>query len=163
MYNFSKEQVDAIVESINKMLEKTRESMQTIDQLCDKDYLKGREKYPISAIVYTGFDSEKQNIPGFIIQKIQYGKGRFMPELYNRDAIIQFYSVTADPFGSNEVKNKIIANGNRFQIIQFEVTNDVYQLQSLVQLSFDGFTNKGRANVGTSLELFPTFQQSNCQ
>lgn len=153
MYEFSDNQKQIIRATIENMLNQGREHYVALDQVCDPDYLKGREKYPISALVYSGFDTEQQIIPGFTVQKIQYGKGRFMPELYNREAVIQLYSDTSDPFGTKEVKSKIEAWGERFQIIQFTITKDTYQLEKLVQITFDGFTEKGRAKVQAQIEL----------
>lgn len=77
-----------------------------------------------------------------------------MPELYNREAVIQLYSNTADPCGSKEVKNKIEANGERFQIIEFTASDDTYELEKLVQISFDGFTDKDRAKIAERRILF---------
>lgn len=154
MYDFTEEQIEAIRTAIENKLDQGRRPFVELDRICDADYLKGREKYPISALVYTGFDTEQQNVPGFTIQKILYGRGRFMPELYNREAVIQLYSNTADPCGSKEVKGKIEAFGDRFQIIEFTVSEDTYELEKLIQISFGGFTDKDRARIAERRTLF---------
>lgn len=154
MYEFKNEQIDIIRNLIENMLDLGRGPFAELDAICDADYLKGRENYPISALIYTGFDVERQNMPGFTIQKIQYGKGRFMPELYNRDAIIQLYSSTSDPCGSQEVKNKVEANGGRFQIIEFTVSTNTYELDKLVQIAFNGLTERGRVKIGEQRTLY---------
>lgn len=161
MYIFTEEQQNTILTSINNMLDQAREYTQGLDSMCDPDYLKGRGKYPISAIVYSGFVPDNQNIPGLNIQKIWYGrhgKSRSMPELYNRDVIIQFYSNTAGFSGSDEVINKIDAFGCRFEVIQFTVNQDTYQLEKLEQISFDGLTNARRAKVAERKILFEVTQ-----
>lgn len=147
MYTLTEEQKTTILTSINDMLDQAREYAQGLDAMCDPDYLKGRNKYPISAIVYTGFVPENQNIQGLTIQKVFYGKGRAMPELYNRNVTIQLYSDTADFCGNVEVKNKIDAYGSRFEVLQFSINQDTYQLEKLEQISFDGLTDAGRAKM----------------
>ena len=154
MYEFTEEQIENIRITIENMLDPGRGPFVELDRICDADYLKGREKYPISALVYTGFDMEQQNMPGFTIQKNQYGRGRFMPELYNREAVIQLYSNTADPCGSNEVKGKIGAFGEQFQIIEFTVTDTTYDLDKLIQVSFNGFTDKGIAKIAKRRTIY---------
>lgn len=136
MYDFTKEQINTMVNLIQNMLDKSRESFMTLDEICDKDYLKGRKKYPIAAVVYSAFNVETQNMPGFTIQKIQYGRSRFMPEFYNDKAVIQMYSDKATPTSNKEVKQKIMACGPKFQIIEFTV-DDNYELQKLSLISFD--------------------------
>ena len=87
MYNYTEEQVKVIKAIIEGMLNRARGKILALDGLCDPDYLKGRAQYPLSAIVYTGFDPDNQSVPGLTIRKIYYGKGRYMPELYNRDVV----------------------------------------------------------------------------
>jgi hypothetical protein len=154
MYEFTDEQVNCMRTSIENMLDQTRDHMSAIDSVCDSEYLKGRSKYPITALVYSGFSVEEQNIPGFTIQKIQYGKGRFMPELYNSDAVVQLYSDKADPYSVLEAINKYNAYGQRYQIIEVTVDDDTYQLDKLVQVTFDGITDKGRLKAQEKKVLF---------
>lgn len=154
MYIFTEEQLNAILTSINIMLERAREYVQGLDEMCDPDYLKGRGQYPISAIVYTGFRPENQNIPNLTIQKVFYGKGLAMPELYNRDVTLQLYSNTSGFRGNDEVKSKIDAYGSRYEVLQFTVNQNTYQLEKLEQISFDGLTEAGRAKTDESRILF---------
>ncbi len=148
MYQLSEKQIQSICTVIKDILALARDSLTTLDEICDADYMKGRKKYPLSAVVYSGFDVEKQNIPELIIQKILYGKGRYMPELYNSKVLIQIYSDTADFCNTLEVQNKIRAYGSKFEIIQFYINKQTYKLERLDQISFDGFTDKGRAKIG---------------
>lgn len=157
MYTLTDEQLNIIIESIEGMLDQVRIPAQRIDAICDPDYLKGRSKYPMSAVVYTGFDVENQNIPDLIIQKIQYGRGRFMPELYNRDVVFQLYSDSADFCGTKELLNKIDAFGERLEVIQFHINRDTYLLEKLEQITFDGFNGnaeKRRARIAERRVLF---------
>ena len=149
------DQIDQIVTNISVMLDRTRGNMQAVDAVCDSDYLKGREVHSLTAIVYSGFDSAVQNIPDMTIQKTEYGRSKlFMPELYNQDIWIQIYSPGADPYGSEEVKTKIAALGSRFHIIEFEISDDDYQLKKLTLISFDGLTDKKRAKVLRREEIY---------
>lgn len=153
MYSYTDDQINAIREAIEKMLDKTRDNLQELDTICNPDYLKGRAKYPLSAIVYTGFDPDQQILPGLTIQKIQYGKGRFMPELYNSEVTVQLYSDTADFCENDEVKNKVDAFGERFEVIQFWIDRETYHLIRLEQISFDGFTDSGRVKINHRRDL----------
>ena len=78
-----------------------------------------------------------------------------MPELYNREAIIQMYSDTADYCDTEEVKNKIRAYGTKFEIIQFHINRRTYKLERLDQISFNGFTDKGRAMIKEKKMIYP--------
>lgn len=155
IYIYSKEQIEAIKSTIEIMLEKAREHISALDDICDEDYLKGRSRYPISAIVYSGFDIEKKVIPGFTIQKIQYGKGRFMPELYNSKVVVQLYGETSDFCNTEEVRNKIRAWGARYQIIQFTIDKESYSLEKLEQITFKGINrNNNRAIKNNNVVLY---------
>ncbi len=154
MYQFSEEQIRYICDVFDKMLALGREHFFEMDKLCDADYLKGRIKYPISALVYSGFDLEHQNMPDFEIRKTKYGKGRAMPEFINSDAIVQLYSNTANPYKTEEVKSKIKQYGDSFHIIEYEVSDDSYELKSLILVSFDGIDEDGRVKVGKRQVLF---------
>lgn len=61
MYGLTEEQVESIRTSIENMLDQGRRHFVELVRIWDVDYLRGREKYPISALVYTGFDTEQQN------------------------------------------------------------------------------------------------------
>ena len=141
MYQLNEEQLNIIIISIQGMLDQARVPAQILDAICDPDYLKGRAKYPLSAIVYSGFDVENQSIPDITIQKIQYGRGRFMPELYSKDVVFQIY-------------NKIKAFGDRFEVLLFQINRDTYILEKLEQISFDGFTDTERAKVAKRKVLY---------
>lgn len=60
MYQLSEAQIQSIYTAIEKMLKLARKSLTKLDEICDADYLKGRGKYPLSAIAYSGFNVEKQ-------------------------------------------------------------------------------------------------------
>ena len=153
MYNYTEGQIRSIKEAIEGKLGMARENLMALDSICDEDYLKGRGKYPLSAIVYSAFNLDDQSVPGLIVQKIQYGKGRFMPELYNKDVVIQLYSDTAHFLENNEVKNKINAFGTRFEVIRFWINKDTYELDRLQQITFSGIIDEKCAKIDQYRDL----------
>lgn len=65
------------------------------------------------------------------------------------------YSDTADYCDTEEVKNKIRAYGTKFEIIQFHINRRTYKLERLDQISFNGFTDKGRAMIKEKKMIYP--------
>ena len=117
-----------MVECINAMLDRAREAIFEIRDICDPEYYQGRDKYPITALVYTGFNVEEQNIPGFIIQKVLYGgkKKMYLPELFNDEILIEVFSDGANPCSTDEVKTKLKLFGSRLHLLIFSVDKNDY-------------------------------------
>lgn len=152
----TQQQIDLIVENINAILNKAKEHILAFEEICDKDYLQGRVQYPITAIVYSAFDPESQNIPGFTIQKVLYGgiKKMFLPELFNDEIMIEVFGDTAKPWTTDEVKAKLSLMGEKFKLLTFSINKDTYTLSKLQLLSMDGFDDKGNANVSDRVTLY---------
>ena len=121
-------QIEQMVECINAMLDRAREAIFEIRDICDPEYYQGRDKYPITALVYTGFNVEEQNIPGFIIQKVLYGgkKKMYLPELFNDEILIEVFSDGANPCSTDEVKTKLKLFGSRLHLLIFSVDKNDY-------------------------------------
>ena len=145
----TQEQINQIVDSINAMLDRARPAILSIEDICDPGYYRGRAKYPITAIVYTAFNVEEQNIPGFHIQKVLYGgkKKMYLPELISDEMMIKVFSDGSNPCSTDEVKKKLRLLGTRLHLLIFSVDKEEYILSKLQLLSLDGFTNKGNARV----------------
>ena len=152
----TQEQVSQIVININDMLDKARSNIQGIDEICDEQYLQGRSKYPITAIVYSAFNVEEQNIPGFTIQKVEYGgrKRMFLPELYNDGMLIEVFGDSAKPLTINEVKTKLRLLGDRLHLLIFSVDKEEYVLSKLQLWSLDGFNENGNVRVTNKENLY---------
>ena len=148
--------IDQIVDNINAMLDCARERIHAIDEICDKEYLQGRGQYPITAIVYTAFNPEIQNVPGFEIQKVLYGgkKKMYLPELFSDKMLIEVFGDTAQPCTTDEVKTKLALMGDRFRLLIFSVDKKTYTLSELRLLSLDGFDEKGNAKVSKRDTLY---------
>lgn len=145
----TQEQINRIVENINIMLDQARPAIRSIEEICDPEYYQGRAKYPITAIVYTAFNVEDQNIPGLEIQKVLYGgkKKMYLPELFNDEMLIEVFSDGANPCSTDEVKTKLNLLGNRLHLMVFTVDKDEYTLSKLQLWSLDGLTDKGNARI----------------
>ena len=144
----TQEQIDQIVENINSILSQVRNPIRVIEDICDPDYYKGRNKYPITAIVYTAFNVEEQNIPGFEIQKVLYSSNRlYLPELFNDQMIIEVFSDGSNPCTISQVKTKLSLYGERLHLLIFSVDRDNYTLSKLQLLYLNGFTDIGNAKV----------------
>ena len=145
----TQEQIKKIVDNINAKLDQVRSAIYQIEDVCDPEYYKGRSKYPVTAVVYTAFDVERQGIPGFQIQKVQYGgkKKMYLPELINDEMLIQVYGDGADPCSNDEVKTKLNLLGDKLHIMNFKVDNDKFTLSLLRLLALEGFTDKGNARI----------------
>lgn len=152
----TQEQIIRIVDNINAMLDQARPAIRKFEDICDPEYYQGRAKYPVTALVYTAFNVEEQSIPGFRIQKVQYGgmKKMYLPELFNDEMMIQVFSDGANPCSTEEVKTKLNLLGNKLHIMIFKVDNDKYTLSNLQLLSLDGFTDKGNARIASRETLF---------
>ena len=142
------QQTDQIVDNINTMLNRARNYIYAIEDLCDNDYLHGRGQYTITALVYSAFDVERQNITGLMIQKVQYGrKNMWLPELFNNEIYIDVYGDTSKPWTTDEVKMKYRFLGNRFHLLIFSIDRARYSLVKLQLLSFDGYDGKGNVHI----------------
>lgn len=152
----TQQQIDQIVENINGMLDLARERIQAVGEICDPEYLQGRGQYPITAIVYTAFNTEDQNIPGMAIQKVLYGgkKKMYLPELFNGEMMIEVFGDTSKPCTTDEVKAKLGLLGNRLKLLIFSVDKETYILSRLQLLSLDGFDEKGNARVSNREILY---------
>ena len=151
-------QIEQMVECINDMLDRAREAIFEIRDICDPEYYQGRDKYPITALVYTGFNVEEQNIPGFIIQKVLYGgkKKMYLPELFNDEILIEVFSDGANPCSTDEVKTKLKLFGSRLHLLIFSVDKNDYTLSKLQLWALNGFTEKGNAKVINRKTLYET-------
>ena len=144
----TKQQIDQIVDNINTVLDRARNHIYALEDLCDNDYLHGRGQYPITALVYTAFDVERQNIPGLMIQKVQYGRNNlYLPELFNNEVYIEVYGDTSKPWTTDEVKMKFGLLGNRFHLLLFSIVKETYRLKKLQFLSFDGYDVRGNVHI----------------
>ncbi len=141
-------QINQIVKNIDEMLDKARDRIQAVDEICDAQYLQGRGQYPITAIVYTAFNEDEQNVPGFTIQKVKYGgkKKMYLPELFNDEMLIEVFGDTARPQTIEEVKTKMRLFGEKFRLLIFSIDKRSYVLTQLQlwKLEFDA---KGDARV----------------
>ena len=142
------QQINVIVESINTILEQAKFNILALEELCDKDYLHGRETYPITSLVYSAFNVQLQNIPGLWIQKVMYGRKKlYLPELFNNEVYIEVFRDTAKPCSTEEVKMKYDLMRDRFRLLIFSVDTKIYRLKKLQLLSFDGFDQKGNVQI----------------
>ena len=138
------------------MLDCAREPIQAIEDMCDKEYLQGRGHYPITALVYTAFNPDVQNIPGFEIQKVLYGgkKKMYLPELFSDEMLIEVFGDTSQPCSTDEVKTKLILMGDRLKLLIFSIDRKAYILSKLQLLSLDGFDEKGNVRVSKKETLY---------
>ena len=137
----TKQQIEIIVANINEMLNQAKDKVRALEELCDADYLLGRKAYPVTAIVYTAFNTENQNIPDFTVQKVQYGGKRklFLPELFNDGTMIEVFGDSSKPLSTNEVKTKLRLMGDKLHLLIFSVDKEKYILTKLQLLSLSGF------------------------
>ena len=140
-----REQINQIVFNINSKLKAIDEADHIIENTCDPDFLHGRKKYPVTAVVYSAFDEEKQNISGFQIQKVNYGRGLFLPALDNGEMHIEVYGESAEPWKNTEVKTKFNSIGKKLHLLIFSLKEN--RLSRLQLFSLDGFDEKGNVHV----------------
>lgn len=152
----TEQQINQIVVNIDTVLSNARDCIRGLEELCDADYLQGREQYLITALVYTAFNVEEQNIPGLTIQKVLYGgkKKMYLPVLFNNETCIEVFGDTSKPWTTNEVRMKYELMGNRFNLLIFSVDREQYRLQKLQLLSFDSITNKGYAHISNRVTIY---------
>ena len=77
-----------------------------------------------------------------------------MPELYNANCLIQMYSSGANPFITNEVKNKVELLRDRFFIIVFSVDKTEHQIESLRLVSFTGIDANNNVIIGNQQTIY---------
>lgn len=141
----TKEQIAQIACNINEILDRARPEIAAIRDMCDSDYICGREAYPLTALVYTAFNTDEQNIPGFVIQKVQYGgkKKLYLPELFCENCLIEVFGSTSDPCKDKAVKQKLRLLGDQFHLLIFTIDKTALNLTKLQIWSFDGFDAEG--------------------
>lgn len=143
----TEEQIRRIKEKICIVLDRKREPLQEIDEDIDPDYAKGRNEQEITKIIYNAFQPETQDIDGITIAKRTYGKNMTLPELLSDGEVYQIYNHTAEPYNTDEVKERVRELDGLFHTLEFTISGDTYELTKLEIVSFDGFTDKGRAKI----------------
>lgn len=132
---------------MSSVLTRKRGSLQAINEDNDPDYARGRTEQEITKIIYNAFRQENQDIAGLTIMKRSYGHNMALPELHVEREVYQIYNHTAEPYNTEEIKLRVEELGELFHTLELTVTDDTYELKKLEIVSFNGFTEKGRAKI----------------
>ena len=65
----------------------------------------------------------------------------------NNATILEVFGDTAKPWTISEVKTKYELMGDHFRLLIFSIDRNIYRLQSLQLVSFNGFDSKGNAHI----------------
>ncbi len=77
-----------------------------------------------------------------------------MPELYNANCLIQMYNISANPYITDEVRNKIELLGDRFFIIIFSVNKSEHRIESLQLVSFAGIDTNNNVIIANKETIY---------
>lgn len=154
--DMTQDQINQIVKVINDKLKYAKPRIEALDEVCDEDYLLGRKTYPITAIVYSAFNTEEQPISGFEIQKVLYGGIRklYLPELFNDEMMIEVFGDTSNPCSTDQVKKKLHLLGDRLHLLIFSINQEEFTLSKLQLLSLNGYDDKGNAKISDRKTLY---------
>ena len=143
---FNNHQIKQILQCIQLQLDIANENLNAIDNICDRDFSKGRIKQAITRIVYSSFISNNAHIDDYDIEKEYYGQYYCLPKLINEEFTIFLYNNTAKPFGTKIVREKVKELGNSFFILTFDV-GGLYNIKQLELISFSGTIIKDKAEI----------------